>query len=248
MIFRTLLSVRITNVLTMEFNQLLWEVIGIAETHWLNSDDKMVEGYRIVSSGPVDGRHRSGVAIILGKVAQKSIIGYEPVSDRIITARFKTQIGYMTICQVYAPTADSSDEELDNFYSQLQLSVDGTPTGDMLIVMGDFNAKVGQQWEDGEGMVGKFGMGDRNGRGDRLVAFCTINGLYISNTLFKQTKANRIWTWESPGGNSRWGDARLCIITNIILYLSGGGHDHSIGQFADRSARKWKADQQFAFC
>ena len=66
--------------------------------------------------------------------------------------------------------------------------------------MGDFNAKVGVQYEDSYGAVGRHGYGKRNNRGDRLVDFCVKNDHVITNTQFKQKKVNRIWTWQSPNG------------------------------------------------
>ena len=52
-------------------------------------------------------------------------------------------------------------------------------------------------------MIGKFGIGDINGGGEKLLSFCTSNSLCITNTLFKEVKQNRLWTWESPVGSTR---------------------------------------------
>ena len=62
--------------------------------------------------------------------------------------------------------------------------------------MGDFNAKVGM--EAMEDVVGKFGIGNRNEREDRLIEFCQINNLTISNTWF-QHHPRKVYTWKSPG-------------------------------------------------
>lgn len=69
-----------------------------------------------------------------------------------------------------------------------------------LIIMGDFNAKIGEG-SNMEGM-GKFGLGKRNSRGDRLQEFIQSNKLYIMNTFFKKSD-DRKWTWESPNGITR---------------------------------------------
>ena len=66
--------------------------------------------------------------------------------------------------------------------------------------MGDFNAKVGKDWEPWNGTLGRFGIGEQNERGEKLLSFCTVNNLCISNTLFKESKPSRQWTWESPDG------------------------------------------------
>ena len=64
--------------------------------------------------------------------------------------------------------------------------------------MGDFNAKVGCEWENANGAIGKFGIGDVNAAGERLIQFANVNKLVITNTCFRQGKLNRQWTWESP--------------------------------------------------
>ena len=67
---------------------------------------------------------------------------------------------------------------------------------DVTIIMGDLNAKVGNE-ADGE-IVGKFGLGTQNERGERWVNWCKANGFTITNTWFEQ-HPRRLWTWRSPG-------------------------------------------------
>jgi len=186
-------------MLMNELSKFRWDIIGIAETHWLGVDDRRFNGNRILSSGR-DDIHRSGVALILSPIAEKALLGYNPVSDRILTARFKTMIGSMTVCQVYAPTSTAADSVIEAFYKQLQETISGVPNQDLIILMGDFNAKVGSQQGNSNGAVGKFGFGQRNERGERLEEFCTLNDLIIANTQFKQSKSSRCWTWQSPNG------------------------------------------------
>ena len=69
--------------------------------------------------------------------------------------------------------------------------------------MGDFNAKVGADWESWNGTLGKFGLDESNDRGERLLNFCALNNLCITNTFFKQKKIAREWTWESPKGTTK---------------------------------------------
>ena len=68
--------------------------------------------------------------------------------------------------------------------------------------MGDFNAKVGTDYQYWDGVLGKFGMGDCNERGEKLLNFYATNGLFLANTCFKQSKVSREWIWESPDGTS----------------------------------------------
>ena len=199
---RTLHAIGALEVLLNELKKYRWDVMGISETHWTGMDDFRRDGFRIISSGQ-ENAHRSGVALILGPLAQSAFLGSNPVSDRILTARFQALTGCVTICQVYAPTTEASDTDIDAFYGELQIVISSIPRRDMIIVMGDFNAKVGQQLSGENGLIGRFAYGRRNERGERLVNFCGINDLCITNSLFKQAKENRCWTWESPNGRDR---------------------------------------------
>ena len=88
----------------------------------------------------------------------------------------------------------------DDFYEQLQKIVDEVPRHDMLLVIGDWNAKVGEQQLGEEGIVGKFGMiGERSDNGERFVSFCALNNLDIASTMFPHKEIHR-YTWTSPNG------------------------------------------------
>ena len=67
--------------------------------------------------------------------------------------------------------------------------------------MGDLNAKVGEDNEGCESIMGKHGIGVRNENGDRLVEFCSLNNLVITGTIFPHRRIHRL-TWTSPGGGT----------------------------------------------
>ena len=77
-----------------------------------------------------------------------------------------------------------------------------TDKKDIIIVTGYWNAKVGQDNTDWTSVMGKYGYGGRNERGERLLEFATLHNLFICNTRFEQ-KPNRKWTWASPDGIHR---------------------------------------------
>ena len=72
-----------------------------------------------------------------------------------------------------------------------------TPKKDVLLIIGDWNAKVGSQ--ETPGITGKFSLGAQNEAEQRLIDFCQENTLVIANTLFQQHK-RRLYTWTSPDG------------------------------------------------
>ena len=117
--------------------------------------------------------NRRGVALILNKQAQKALLGYNTISPRLITTRFQTQTVALTVIQVYAPNMADREEMVDEFYDQLQQTIDDTPFQDIVIVQGDLNAKVGRDWNTWKNVIGHFGYGEMNNRGEKLL---NLNG------------------------------------------------------------------------
>ena len=103
----------------------------------------------------------------------------------------------ITVIQVYAPTSNAEETEVEQFYDHLQDHLELTAQKDVLFIIGDWNAKVGSQGTPG--LTGKFGLGIRNEAGQRLIEFCQENELVIANTFFQQHK-RRLYTWTSPDG------------------------------------------------
>jgi len=78
----------------------------------------------------------------------------------------------VTVIQVYAPTSNSGDEEIEHFYHEFCTAIEDVPKTDVLIVHGDWNGKVGTDaYEDYLGTVRKFGGGTTNKRGIRMLEF-----------------------------------------------------------------------------
>ena len=96
------------------------------------------------------------------------------------------------VIQIYAPTSNAEEAEVEQFYEDLQDLLLLTPQKGVLFCTGDWNAKVGSQ--ETPGVTGKFGLGVQNKAGQGV---CQENALVIANTLFQQHK-RRLYTWTSP--------------------------------------------------
>ena len=101
------------------------------------------------------------------------------------------------VIQVYAPTSNAEEAEVEGFYEDLQDLLELTPKNDVLFIIGDWNAKVGSQ--ETPGVTGKFGLRVQNEAGQRIIEFCQENSLVIANILFKKHK-RRLYKWTSPDG------------------------------------------------
>ena len=115
----------------------------------------------------------------------------------MISVRFQGKPFNITVIQVYAPTSNAEEAEVEWFYEDLQDLLELTPKKDVFFNIGDWNAKVESQ--ETPGVTGKFGLGVQNEAGQRLTEFCQENALVIVNTLFQQHK-RRLYTCTSPDG------------------------------------------------
>ena len=104
----------------------------------------------------------------------------------MISVRFQSKPFNITVIQVYAPTSNAEEAEVEWFYENLQDLLELTPKKYVLFIIGDWNAKVGNQ--EITGITGKFGLGVQNEAGQKLTEFCQENALVITNTLFQQHK------------------------------------------------------------
>ena len=141
-------------------------------------------GETIIYSGRDEGHHTS-VALAMNDETRKCMMKWHPITDRIISARFFSKHVKMTVIQIYSPTNDASDEDKDTFYELLQKEIDATSLHDVLIVLGDANAKVGSDNTGWEGTIGSEGLGVMNDNGIRFTSLCAKNSLVIGGTCFK---------------------------------------------------------------
>ena len=108
----------------------------------------------------------------------------------MIPVHFQGKPFNITGIQVYAPTSNAEEAEVEWFSEDLQDLLELTPKKDVLFIIGDWNAKVESQ--ETPGVTGNLGLGIRNEAGQRLIEFCQENALVIANTLFQQHKRRLI--------------------------------------------------------
>ena len=113
-----------------------------------------------------------------------------PMSQKMTewSVRFQGKPFNITVIQVYAPTSNAKEAEVERFYEDLQDLLEQSPKKDVLFIIGDWNAKVGSQ--EIPGVTDKFGLWVQNEAVQRLTEFCQENALVIVNTIFQQHKRN----------------------------------------------------------
>jgi hypothetical protein len=122
--------------------------------------------------------HTQGVALMLGIEAQKALRGWKPRGPRHLTASLKTKKKNikMNVVLCYVFTNDSYEEDKDGFYDQLNTILEQLSNKDINILMGDFNAKIGNYNSGYEGVMGQRGVGDMNKNGERFADACADLG------------------------------------------------------------------------
>ena len=124
-----------------------------------------------------------------------------PVSSRLITIRLKSSLFNTTITQAYVTTTDYDNDDIEDFYDQLQEAIDQAPKKDILLVQGDWNSKIGEEAsKNWKGTCGQYCNLETNERGLMLLEFVSYNNMKVPNT-FGPHKPSRRWTWHSPGGD-----------------------------------------------
>ena len=199
---RILYQIEKTANVTWEFRKYNLDLLSLSEVRWTGFGElKTATGESILYSGAEEEHHR-GVGLILKKEVRRTLLKWNPVNERIMSARFNSRFAKLTIIQMYAPTNDAEDESKEEFYEQLQREVEATPRHDVLIVMGDLNAKIGQDNEGWEKVMGQHGLGRMNENGKRLATFCGNSNLVIDGSLFKHRDIHKI-TWTSPNARDQ---------------------------------------------
>ena len=147
-------------VVNQEMARVNINILGISELKWTGMDEFNSDDHYIYYCGQ-ESLRRNGIALSVNKRVQNAVLGCNLKNNRIISVCFQGKPFNFTVNQVYAPTSNAEEAEVEQFYEDLQDFVELTPKKDVII--GDWNAKVGNQ-EIPE-VIGKFGLGVQNKHG-----------------------------------------------------------------------------------
>ena len=184
----------ILEVVKQEMARVNINILGIIKLKWTGLGEFNSDDHCIFYCGQ-ESLRRNGVAIIVNKRDQNAVLGCNLKNNKMISVRFQGKPFSIMVIQVYVPTSNAEEAEVEWFYEDLQDLLELTPTKDVLFIIGDWNANVRSQ-EISE-VTGKFGLGVQNEAERWLIEFCQENALVITNTPFQQHK-RRLYTWTSP--------------------------------------------------
>ena len=178
------------------------DIAALSETRLANSG-QIVEnraGYTFFWSGRGENERReAGVGFaIKSHLVSKLASLPTAINDRLMTLKLPL-VGkkQATFVSVYAPTMTNPDDIKDKFYEDLDSIISTTPNSDKLIILGDFNARVGRDYHSWKGVLGVHGIGNCNSNGLLLLRTCAEHELLLTNTIF-QLPTRKKTTWMHP--------------------------------------------------
>ena len=183
-------------------NQYDVDIAALSETRLPGEDSltEVGEGFTFYWKGYEENVRRiHGVGFaIRTKLLEKVTESPTGISPRLMTWRIPlAKHRYITLISAYAPTLDSSEEQKDAFYESLHSTLTAIPKEDKILLLGDFNARVGKQAHLWPRVIGKHGVGKMNNNGLRLLTLCSELNLVVTNTTF-QLKNRYKTTWTHP--------------------------------------------------
>ena len=169
------------------------ELLALSEVRWPEHGTGQISERMILysaASAQQKGSHRRGVAVVLSEKAVMAckVAGaeFDPITERLLRIRLKMHSGHVSMIAVYTPTNEEGKEEkTEKFYAELQKVLCDVFKWDMVLIMGDFNVRVGCDDVAWKGTIGKHGPDEQYRNGEYLLDFCALNNLVIANTLFK---------------------------------------------------------------
>ena len=152
------------DVAKQEMARLNTDILGISELKWTGMGEFNSDDHYIYSCGQ-ESLRSNRADLLVNKRVLNAELGCNLKNDRTISVRFQGKPFNITVIQVYAPTSNAEEVEVEQFYEDLQDLAELTPKKDVPIIIGDWNTKVRSQ--EIPGVTGDFGLGVQNEAGQR---------------------------------------------------------------------------------
>ncbi|KAK3506607.1 hypothetical protein QTP70_011017 [Hemibagrus guttatus] len=188
------------------------DILCVQETRWKGSKARSIgAGFKLLYYG-VDSK-RNGVGVVLKEEFVRNVLEVKRVSDRVMSLKLEIEGVMLNVVRGYAPQVGCELEEKERFWSELDEVMESIPTGERVVIGADFNGHVGEGNRGDEGVMGKFGVKERNLEGQMVVDFAKRMDMGVVNTYFQKREEHRV-TYKS-GGRRTQVDYILCRRGNL---------------------------------
>ena len=207
---------RKTAVINNELKRLHVDIAALQETRLADSGTLKEKDYTFFWQGKSSEEHRQhGVGFAVKNSLLNKVEPGSNGSERILTLRLNATEGPVTLISAYAPTLSASPEIKDEFYERLSSTLSSIPSTEQVVLLGDFNARVGSDSDSWPTCLGQFGVGKMNENGQRLLEFCTYHGLCITNSFFKTKFLHKV-SWRHPR-SKHWHQLDLILVRRAAI-------------------------------
>ncbi|XP_072030502.1 craniofacial development protein 2-like [Amphiura filiformis] len=178
-------DIRKTVIINNELLRLQVDIAALQETRLADYGCLKESDYTFYWQGKKEEETREyGVGFAVKNTLTDSVELGSSGTERLLSLRLNTSDGPVNLLSVYAPTLMACSDIKDEFYSQLDSLIKESPKQEPLIILGDFNARVGSDHDAWPTCLGHFGVGKINDNGQRLLEVCSYYNLCITNTFF----------------------------------------------------------------
>ncbi|CAL1267551.1 unnamed protein product [Larinioides sclopetarius] len=175
------------------------DLVVLTETKLRGTGQEEQGKYIHLYSGVKTGYARAGVSVFIKKDLGH-IVRWEAVSERIITTKLNIHGQKIIIIGVYWVDESATPYIKDSFQSAFRTELKKVKKEHELIILGDFNSKVGTSTTSK--IVGNFGVKEINNNGRRVIDICEEFGLKIQNTFFDHEDIHK-YTWYHKRNSSK---------------------------------------------
>ena len=167
-------QIRKTAIVDRELHRLRVDIAALQETRLADSGSIKEDHYTFYWQGlPEEDRRLHGVGFAVKNSLVNSITTPVALSERVCSVQLRLKQGQAALICVYAPTLDADDETKAKFYEEVSQALQHLPPQDQVYVLGDFNARIGADYNSWPDCIGHFGVGKMNDNGSRLLELCS---------------------------------------------------------------------------
>ncbi|XP_055714419.1 uncharacterized protein LOC129808671 [Phlebotomus papatasi] len=195
---RTLYRARAAQQLADVLSKYKADITALQELRWTEEGVLEKGSYDIYYSCH-PRHHVLGTGFLVSRRIKPAVIGFASISERLCTLRVRGMFQNITLINVHAPTEESSDQEKDAFYDQVERTLSACSRYDVKIVLGDMNGKVGREPIHRQ-YAGSHSLHEiSNDNGLRITHLAAAHNLIVGSTWFPRRDVHKA-TWTSPDG------------------------------------------------